>query len=317
MADNTDIKGGYHKPIMLEECMDGLKLTSSGVYVDGTLGGGGHSYEILKRSAPYGKLYAFDKDIEAVRYSTERLKEFGDRVTIIHADFKSAPQELSRLGVNGIDGVLLDLGISSHQIDSAERGFSYMQDARLDMRMNTEQALSAYEVVNSYDHKDLYRIIREYGEDDFAYRIAVNIVAARPVETTLQLADIIKKSVPVKVAIKSGHPAKKTFQALRIEVNGELGGLDTALTGFVDMLKPGGRAAIMTFHSLEDRIVKNVFRHEAEDCICDKSMPVCICGHKARLKTVNKKPITASGEETKDNSRAASAKLRIAERLEI
>lgn len=312
MADN-----GYHIPIMLSECMESLITDKNGIYLDGTLGGGGHSYEILKRTSPNGRLIGIDRDIEAIQYASNRLKEFGDRVTIVHSNFKDATQVLDNLKIEYIDGILLDLGISSKQIDDGERGFSYIKDAPLDMRMNREQKLTAYEVVNTYKEDKLLKILWEYGEENFARKIVSNIIAQRakkPIETTLELAEIIKKSVPL-YAQKHGHPAKKTFQAIRIEVNAELEGLKEAVYNLIMRLKKGGRIVIITFHSLEDRIIKQLFKTEATDCICDKNILICQCGHKAKLRLINNKPIAATDKEIEMNSRAASAKMRAAERI--
>lgn len=307
----------YHIPIMLKQTMDVLSPKSGGVYLDATLGGGGHSLEILRRSSPDGKLIGLDLDYDALKAAGERLSHFGNRVVTVHSNYKDACKVLDSLGIQYLDGAIMDFGISSHQIDEAERGFSYTKDAKLDMRMDQSQSLTAYEVVNKYPPKKLIEILYNYGEENFAKRIVANIEKARavsPITTTLELADIVMQSVP-KSQLKHGHPAKKTFQAIRIEVNQELEGLGQAVQSIIGRLKKGGRIAIITFHSLEDRIVKQLFKTESTDCICDKSLPVCSCGHKASIKLINTKPIVPDEEEIKNNSRAASAKLRAAEKL--
>lgn len=307
----------YHIPIMLNECMEILNPTSGRIYLDATLGGAGHSYEILKRSSPNGVLIGIDRDEDAIISAKERLKSFGDRAIIVHSNYKDAQNVLDSLKIEYIDGAIMDLGISSHQIDESERGFSYMKDARLDMRMDRTQQLTAYDVVNTYSEKSLIRILRDYGEESFARGIVNNIIAKRtqnPITTTLELADIVSKSVPGKMH-KYGHPAKKTFQAIRIEVNQELEGLGQAVTEIIGRLKSGGKIAVITFHSLEDRTIKQLFKIESEDCICDKNSPICTCNHHARLKRITHKPIIATKEEQEVNSRAVSAKLRAAEKI--
>ena len=306
-----------HKPVLLEECMQGLALKSGGVYFDGTEGGGNHSFEILRRTFPDGRLIGTDLDDFAIAAATAKLAPFGGRFRIYKSNFKEYERVLEEDGTDALDGVLLDLGVSSFQLDEVSRGFTYRQDAPLDMRMDEGAALSAEDVVNGYPQDRLARIIREYGEERFASRIAENIAKARAkarITRTGQLAKIIEESIPAK--FRQGAPCeRKTFQAIRIEVNGELEGLGEALMGLAIKLKKGGRICVITFHSLEDRIVKNVFRDMESDCICDKSLPVCVCGKKRELKQVNKKPITASEEEQKENPRSKSAKLRIAERV--
>ena len=306
----------YHQPIMLKEVLEGLNISPSGVYLDCTLGGAGHSYEIAKRLNG-GRLIGIDKDQEALDYSAQRLKEFKN-VTLVKSDFKNVENVLDDLGVSGLDGVLIDLGISSHQIDSAERGFSFLKDGKLDMRMDKSQSLTAYDVVNSYPEQELLRILWDYGEEPFARKIVSAILEARkvcPIETTLELNKIIEDALPKKIVFKSGGAAKKTFQAIRIEVNGELKGLEETLKFLVSVLKKGGRMAVLSFHSLEDRIVKNVFKLESTGCICPPGFPICTCGHKASIKLINRKPIEASAEEQKSNSRSTCAKLRIVEKL--
>ena len=298
--------------------MDGLKLKSGGVYFDGTLGGGGHSYEILKRTSPDGKLVATDLDDYAIGRAKDRLKEFDGRFTIVKDNFKSFRRIKENLEIDGFDGILLDLGVSSFQLDDRSRGFSYMaEEELLDMRMNKENPLTAITIINEYSEKELKRILSEYGEEKFSDRIARNIVAARSksrIETVGRLNEIINESIPARFK-NDGHPSKRTFQALRIEVNGELDGLGEAITDMARGLKKGGRLAVITFHSLEDRIVKRVFKELETDCICDKSLPVCVCGKKKEIEIITKHPITASEEEQALNGRSKSAKLRIAERV--
>ncbi len=302
---------------MLEECMAGLNLKRGGVYFDGTLGGAGHSYEILKR-APESTLYATDLDDYGIARAKEKLGEFEGRFTILHDNFKNFPAYAEREGIRP-DGVLLDLGMSSFQIDDKSRGFSYLAgDKPLDMRMDKRVSFTARNVVNEYSAKDLARIFREYGEEKFAEKIAKNIVAARAgksIETCGELARIVENSIPAKFRYEGGHPAKRAFQAVRIEVNGELSGLYEAVIALARLLKSGGRIAVITFHSLEDRAVKNAFRELETDCVCDKSLPVCVCGKKKEINVVTRHPITAGEEELKLNSRSKSAKLRIAQKI--
>ncbi len=306
-----------HRPVMLEECMDGLALRDGGVYFDGTVGGGGHSYEILRRTAPGGRLIATDLDDNAIAAAKKRLAPFAGRFRIYKSNYKDFAAVLDAAGEDKLDGVMLDFGVSSFQLDEASRGFSYMKNAPLDMRMDPEGELTAEEVVNGYPEQDLYRIIRDYGEETFAKNIAKNIVLARRekrITESAQLVSVIEKSIPARCR-HNGPFARKTFQAIRIEVNDELGGLEDAVRGLARRLKKGGRMCVLTFHSLEDRIVKNVFRDMEQDCICDKSLPVCVCGKKRELKIVTKKPLTASEKELNENSRSKCAKLRIAERV--
>lgn len=305
-----------HKPVLLNEVIAGLNIKPSGVYVDCTVGGGGHSFEIIKR-AKKGHLYAFDRDEEAINASKERLKEF-DNVTFIHDNYKNAKEDLDNLGVAGVDGVLIDLGVSSPQLDHGERGFSFLHEGRLDMRMDRRQKLSAYEVVNTYPREKLVEILYKYGEESNAKNIVQKIMEAReksPIETTMELKNIVESAFPKKVIYGKGGVSKQTFQAIRIEVNGELDGLEQALSDLAGKLSSGGRMAVISFHSLEDRIVKNLFKNLSTDCICPPKTPVCICGHKASVKLINKKPITASKEELEFNPRSSSAKLRIIEKL--
>ena len=307
-----------HKPVMLEECMEGLNLKDGGIYFDGTVGGGGHSYEILTRSTPNGKLIATDLDDEAIAAATKRLEKFGDRFTIYKSNYKDFESVFALAGVDKIDGALLDFGISSHQIDDEERGFSYrMADAPLDMRMNTSAYLTAEIIVNTYSEEELTKILKIYGEETFAKQIARNIVKYReikPLKTSGELSEIIRNSIPAK--FRYGAPCeRKTFQALRIEVNGELEGLNELVYKLTRRLKKGGRIVILTFHSLEDRIVKEAFREMENPCTCPGNFPVCVCGKKPEIKIITRKPITASKEELDNNSRSKCAKLRIAEKI--
>lgn len=305
-----------HVSVLLNECIEALNIRENGIYVDCTLGGGGHSLEILKKLNGTGRLIGIDQDTNALAAAKERLGEYSN-VTYVHNNFYNIEEILDNLQVEKVDGILMDLGVSSHQLDEAERGFSYMKDAPLDMRMNRESSLSAYEVVNNYSEEELYRIIKEYGEDRFAKKIANHIVESRklkPVQTTLELVDIIRTAIPGKFQ-REGHPAKKTFQAVRIEVNRELGILDKAIGDSITKLSTGGRIAIITFHSLEDRLVKNKFRQQENPCICPKDFPVCVCGKKPTVKIITKKPIEPAKEEMESNSRSKSAKLRVAEKL--
>ena len=303
-----------HIPVMLNECIDALNIKPNGTYIDCTVGGGGHSYEIAKR-LKNGKLYCFDRDSEAIEASKNRLKEFTDKVEFIKANFKDAPNLIHEK----VDGILIDLGVSSHQIDEGERGFSFLHNGRLDMRMGQdEDILTAYDIVNTYSEENLRELFYKYGEEEFSKSIAKNIVNYRKnkkIETTFELRNIIENSMPKKVVYSRGGASKKVFQALRIAVNGELDGLENTLNQFVDMLNIGGRLVVLTFHSLEDRIVKTVFKRESTDCLCPPKTPVCICGHKKKVVLVNRKPITASEEELKINCRSSSAKLRAVERV--
>ena len=307
-----------HISVMLSECMDGLNIKNDGIYFDGTLGGGGHSYEILKRSSPNGQLVATDLDDYAINRASERLKDYSGRFTLIKDNFKSFKSIKEQLGIDGFDGILLDLGVSSFQLDDRERGFSYMAtDVDLDMRMDKSNPLTAMRVVNEYDERELKRILSEYGEERFAGTIASNIVKNRkekPIKTTGELIEIIKKSIPKKFQ-QDGHPAKRTFQAIRIEVNGELDGLYETVLEMARSLKHNGRIVILTFHSLEDRIVKKAFKELECDCICDKSLPVCVCGKRKEIEIITRHPITATEQELENNSRAKSAKLRIGEKI--
>lgn len=307
----------YHEPIMLNEILEGLNINPSGIYLDCTLGGAGHSEQILKRLNSNGLLIGIDKDEEAISYSSERLKEYKNKL-LVKSDFKDVKKVLEENNIQSLDGVLIDLGISSHQIDSAERGFSFLRDGKLDMRMDKSQSFSAYDVVNFYSEEKLLKILYEYGEESFAKPIVRKIIEERkkkPIETTLELKNIIESALPKKYIFKSGGASKKTFQAIRIEVNGELDRLEDTIRYLITMLKSGGRMAVLSFHSLEDRIVKRVFKEENENCVCPPNIPICICGHKKSVNLINKKPITASEEEQKRNPRSTSAKLRIIEKF--
>ena len=305
-----------HVSVLLDEVIEGLNIKPDGIYVDGTLGGAGHSSEIVKRLSGSGRLIGIDRDESAILAAGKRLEPYKDRVTIVRDNYLNTVDILEGFGIDHIDGMLLDLGVSSYQFDEGERGFSYREDAMLDMRMDQRDELTAFNVVNEYSETELFRLIRDYGEDKFAKNIAKHIVRARaqkPIETTFELAEIIKAAIPAKFREKS-HPAKKTFQAIRIEVNSELDILKNSINGLIDILKPGGRLCIISFHSLEDKIVKNAFRTAEDPCICPKDLPVCVCGRKSKGKAVTRKAITASEEELRLNNRAHSAKLRIFER---
>lgn len=307
-----------HVSVLLDECIDGLKIKEDGIYVDGTLGGGGHSLEIVKKLGEKGRLIAIDRDADALMAAGERLHAHASKITYVHDDFKNCCTVLDELGIDEVDGILLDLGVSSYQLDNAERGFSYMKDAPLDMRMDQSQFLTAFNVVNEFTVSQLTKILYEYGEEKLAPRIAERIAAVRDKETistTLQLAKLVEGCYPAKTRWKYGHPAKRTFQAIRICVNNELTGLGDTVTNMARRLKKGGRMAVITFHSLEDRIVKTAFKDLALSCTCPPDFPVCVCGKVKEVELVNKKPIVASQEELNRNSRAESAKLRIVERV--
>lgn len=306
-----------HKSVLLEESIDALQIKPDGIYVDGTLGGGGHSYEICTHLSDKGRLIGIDQDEAAIEAATGRLERFKDRVTIVRSNYCNMKRELGRLGITSVDGVILDLGVSSYQLDEASRGFTYREDAPLDMRMDQRQTLSAKEVVNEYSEMELYHIIRDYGEEKFAKNIAKHIVSARnqkALETTGELIHVIKAAIPAKVRAVGGHPAKRTFQAIRIEVNRELDVLENSLGDMIGLLNDGGRICVITFHSLEDRIVKNKFRECENPCTCPKEFPVCVCGKKSKGKVITRKPVIPSQEELEENSRAKSSKLRVFER---
>ncbi len=305
-----------HKSVLLNETIDGLNIKPDGIYVDGTLGGGGHAYEVCRRLGEKGSIVGIDQDAAAIEAASARLKDFGEKVTIVRSNYCDMKSKLHELGIDKVDGIVLDLGVSSYQLDTAERGFSYREDAPLDMRMDTRQKMTARDIVNDYTEADLYRVIRDYGEDKFAKNIAKHIVqtrAVKPVETTAELSEIIRASIPMKFQKKSGHPAKRTFQAIRIELNRELDVLRDSLDDMIDLLNPGGRLCIITFHSLEDRIVKSAFRKNENPCTCPPDFPVCVCGKKSKGSIITKKPILPSEEELEYNSRSKSAKLRIFE----
>lgn len=307
-----------HVSVLLDECIDGLKIKKDGIYVDGTLGGGGHSLEIVKRLGEKGRLIAIDRDADALMAAGAKLHAHASKITYVHDDFKNCCTVLDELGIDEVDGILLDLGVSSYQLDNAERGFSYMKDAPLDMRMDQSQFLTAFNVVNEFTVSQLTKILYEYGEEKLAPRIAERIATVRDKETistTLQLAKLVEGCYPAKTRWKYGHPAKRTFQAIRICVNNELTGLGDTVTNMARRLKKGGRMAVITFHSLEDRIVKTAFKDLALSCTCPPDFPVCVCGKVKEVELVNKKPIVASQEELNRNSRAESAKLRIVERV--
>ena len=306
-----------HVSVLLDECINALNIKEDGIYVDCTLGGAGHSSEIVKRLSSDGRLIGFDQDKDALKAAGERLKDYKN-VTYVHSNFYAIYDVLTDLGIDGVYGILMDLGVSSYQLDNGERGFSYMQDAPLDMRMNRENEFSAYEIVNTYSEEELYRIIKEYGEEKFAKRIASFIVKNREeknIETTLELVEIIKAAIPAKARREGPHPAKRTFQAIRIEVNKELEIISKTILDGVKKLNKGGRMAIITFHSLEDRIVKNTFKELANPCTCPSEFPVCVCNRKPEVKLISRKPIEASKEELEFNPRSRSAKLRIIEKL--
>ena len=306
-----------HKPVLLDEVIEGLDIQENGLYIDCTMGGGGHSSVIASHLGQNGGLIGFDRDMDAVKVCREKFKD-DKRIKVIHSNYKDATDVLREMGITEFDGLLIDLGVSSYQLDNGERGFSFNNEGRLDMRMDKSQELDAYYVVNNYSPERLVQILYRYGEEDNAKRIVQKICEYRqlnPIETTTQLKEIIESAFPKKVIYGKGGVSKKTFQAIRIEVNDELDGLDKTLETLAGMLKKGGRMAVITFHSLEDRIVKNVFKDLSTGCICPPRTPVCICGHKASVKLVNRKPIIAGEEELKDNSRSSSAKLRVIEKL--
>ena len=310
-----------HRPVLLEETIESLKIRPDGIYVDGTLGGAGHASQVCKRLSEKGRFVGIDQDDCALQAAGERLKEFGKNVRIdcVKSNYCQVKSVLENLGIDKVDGILLDIGVSSYQLDNAERGFTYREDAPLDMRMDQSSSFSAKDVVNQYDEMQLYRVIRDYGEEKFAKNIAKHIVAARQekeIETTGELIEIIKASIPAKVRATGGHPAKRTFQAIRIEVNRELEVLQDSIDEMIDLLNDGGRLCIITFHSLEDRIVKNKFRENEDPCICPKNFPVCVCGRKSKGKVITRKPIVPSEQEVEENKRSKSSKLRVFEKSE-
>lgn len=306
-----------HQSVLLGETIDGLRVKPDGIYVDGTLGGAGHALEVCKKLSAKGRFIGIDQDQDAIIAASERLSAY-EQATIIRSNYCYMGQELNALGIRKVDGILLDLGVSSYQLDNEERGFTYRVDAPLDMRMDQRQNQTASDIVNGYEEKELYRIIRDYGEDKFAKNIAKHIVAARakaPIETTGELTEIIRRAIPMKMQASGGHPAKRTFQAIRIELNRELDVLRESLDGMIEMLDNGGRICIITFHSLEDRIVKTIFRKNENPCTCPPDFPVCVCGKKSRGRVITRKPILPSEREIEENSRSKSAKLRIFERV--
>ena len=307
----------HHVSVLLDECLEGLNIKPDGTYVDGTLGGAGHSSQIVKRLTT-GHHIGIDRDPVALKAAGERLAPFGDKVTLVHSNFCEIKQVLEDLEIEGVDGILLDLGVSSPQLDDGSRGFSYMADAPLDMRMNNEDALSAYDVVNTWSQDELKRILYDYGEERYAPRIAAAICARRaekPIETTLELVDVIRSAMPAQALREKQHPAKRSFQAIRIAVNDELGSVEKVMRDAIPCLNKGGRLAVITFHSLEDRIVKNAMADAAKGCTCPPNFPVCVCGKKPKVKLITRKPIVSGDEELERNPRARSAKLRICEKL--
>lgn len=308
-----------HKSVLLNECIEGLNIKPEGIYIDGTLGGAGHSYEICKKLNNKGILIGIDQDENAINASKKRLQQFQEITRIHRANFSQFESVLHEENIEKVDGILLDLGVSSHQLDEAERGFSYMKDAPLDMRMDRRQQLTAADIVNEYSDEELYRVIRTYGEEKWASRIVNNIVAIRkdkPITTTFELVDVIRKSIPMKAMKKGGHPAKRTFQAIRIELNEELNVLKDTLNDMINRLNHGGRLCIITFHSLEDRIVKKIYRDNQNPCTCPSDFPICVCNKKSKGKIITRKPIVATQLELDNNSRSKSAKLRVFEKVE-
>lgn len=307
-----------HKSVLLYETVDELNIKPDGIYVDGTLGGGGHSYEIAGRLSEGGRLIGIDQDEDAIKAASKRLEPYMDRVTIVRNNYCNMDKVLDELGIDKVDGIMLDLGVSSYQLDAADRGFTYNVDTALDMRMDQRQEITAKDIVNEYSEFDLYRIIRDYGEDRFAKNIAKHIVAARqekPIETTFELNDIIKAAIPMKVRATGGHPSKRTYQAIRIELNKELEVLENSIDMMIDRLKLEGRLCIITFHSLEDRIVKTRFRNNENPCTCPPSFPACVCGKVPKGRVITRKPVVPTDEEINENSRSKSSKLRVFERV--
>lgn len=307
----------HHVSVLLDECLEGLAIRPDGIYVDGTLGGAGHSLQIARRLTS-GRLIGIDRDTVALAAAQKRLEEVQDRATLVHANFREMDRVIQELGIPGVDGILLDLGVSSPQLDDSERGFSYMAEAPLDMRMNGQDILDAGQVVNTYSYEQLKRILYDYGEERYAPQIASAICRRREektIETTLELADIIRSAMPASALREKQHPAKRSFQAIRIAVNDELGAVEEVMNKAIDLLNPGGRLAVITFHSLEDRIVKSAMAEAAKGCICPPEFPVCVCGRKPRVKLITRKPITSAQEELDRNPRARSAKLRICEKI--
>lgn len=315
---NEKISGEFkHVSVLLQETVDSLNVKPDGIYVDGTLGGGGHAFEVCKHLGEHGRYIGIDQDEDALSAASKRLAVYGDKVTFVRSNYCNIKNVLKDLNIDKVDGILLDLGVSSYQLDTKERGFSYKEDAPLDMRMDTRNAMTAKDIINNYSEFDLYRIIRDYGEDKFAKNIAKHIVRMRneqPIETTFQLVEAIKAAIPMKIRMNTGHPAKKTFQAIRIELNKELEVLSNSLDDMIDLLNPGGRLSIITFHSLEDRIVKVNFKKNENPCTCPPNFPVCVCGKESKGINITRKPIIPSEEEMEYNSRSKSSKLRVFER---
>lgn len=309
-----------HKSVLLEETIDSLNIKPDGIYVDGTLGGGGHALEVCKRLSKNGRLIGIDQDEDAIEAATKRLEEHKDKVTVVRSNYVNIKEVLGELGIEKVDGIYLDLGVSSYQLDASDRGFTYREeDAPLDMRMDQRNDQTAADIINNYSEFDIYRIIRDYGEDKFAKNIAKHIVRARqikPIETTGELSEIIRAAIPAKVRAAGGHPSKKTFQAIRIELNKELEVLSQSLDAMIDLLNPDGRISIITFHSLEDRIVKTRFKTNENPCICPPHFPICVCGRKSKGKVITRKPIIPTEEEIEENKRSKSSKLRVFERID-
>jgi len=306
-----------HKSVLLYETVDSLNIKPDGIYVDGTLGGGGHAYEVASRLGENGRLIGIDQDADAIKAATERLEPFKEKVTIVRSNYRNIREVLAGVGIQKVDGIYLDLGVSSYQLDTAERGFTYRENAPLDMRMDQRNEKTAADIVNDYTEMELFRVIRDYGEDKFAKNIAKHIVRAREngrIETTDQLVEIIKAAIPAKMRAEGGHPAKRTFQAIRIELNKELEVLTESIDTMIDLLNPDGRLSIITFHSLEDRIVKLRFRDNENPCVCPPNLPVCVCGKKSKGKVITRKPIIPADEEIEENKRSKSSKLRVFER---
>lgn len=306
-----------HKSVLLYETVDSLNIRPDGIYVDGTLGGGGHAYEVCRRLGEHGRLIGIDQDADAIAAATKRLEPFADKVTVVRSNYENIASVLHELGIEKVDGIYLDLGVSSYQLDTASRGFTYREDAPLDMRMDQRNTQTAADIVNTYSEMELYRIIRDYGEDRFAKNIAKHIVRQRqekPYETTGELIETIKAAIPAKIRATGGHPAKRTFQAIRIELNHELDVLNCSIDTMIDLLNPEGRLSIITFHSLEDRIVKKRFRDNENPCICPPEFPVCMCGRKSKGTVITRKPIVPGEEELEYNKRSKSSKLRVFER---
>ena len=307
-----------HKSVLLRETIDSLKVKPGGIYVDGTLGGGGHAFELCSRLGKDGRLIGIDQDEAAISAASERLSEYKGQVTIVRSNYSRMPQVLDELGIGKVDGIYLDLSVASYQLDTPERGFTYREDVPLDMRMDQRKPMTAADIVNAYSEEKLYRVIRDYGEDKFAKNIAKHIVRKRqekPIETTGELVEAIKAAIPARVRATGGHPAKQTFQAIRIELNGELEVLESSIDRMIERLNPKGRLAVITFHSLEDRIVKHKFRENEQPCICPPDFPVCVCGRVSKGRVITRKPIIPTEEEEKENNRAKSSKLRVFERV--